>query len=76
MGYDSFADVSTGDSLLTAISVSRECGMVLPEDMVVQVVVTLPAVGDGTPTLSFEPMGVTSDCPLPAQANRWVIILS
>jgi len=60
----------TGDSLLTAVSVGRECGMILPEDMVVQVVVTVPLVGEGNPTVSYEPMGLASDTSLPPITNR------
>lgn len=67
-GHCFFKMTISGDSLLTAISVTRESGMVLPDDMIVQVVVT--AVGDGPPQLTYEPMGVPSDSLLLPESNK------
>lgn len=48
-----------GDNLLTAISVSRDCQMILPDDVIIQVNVASPDEEHHLPILTFEPIEST-----------------
>lgn len=49
----------TGDNLLTAISVSRDCQMILPDDVIIQVNIVPPDEEHQAPILTFEPIEST-----------------